>query len=142
MQAPASLFELLVPIFVRHRLIIRTKPLVTERSAALPPSGKGLHVHSQAISCESGRIYGIAENGELACRNPRLSEARTELPHAGRKRRMDGRQSRKNKQSECRRKLVWLRHPRAARGAYARTPGGRRRNAVDCDPDKDAAALR
>ena len=38
--------------------------------------------------------------------------------------------------------LVWRRHPRAAREAYARMASGRRRNAVDCDPSKDSAALR
>src|ERR1700747_3668714 len=35
---------------------------------------------------------------------------------------MDGRQSGKNKHAGCRRKLVWRRHPRAGREAYARMP--------------------
>jgi hypothetical protein len=54
----------------------------------------------------------------------------------------NGRQSRKNKHAGCRRKLVWRRHPRAGREAYARMPSGRRCNAVDRDPNKDSAALR
>ena len=50
--------------------------------------------------------------------------------------------NREKKQAGCRRKLVWRRHPRAAREAYARMSWGRRGNAVRCHPNKDSAALR
>src|SRR4029077_19525525 len=48
----------------------------------------------------------------------------------------------KNEQAGCRRKLVWRRHPRTAREAYARMSWGRRGNAVRCHANKDSAALR
>src|SRR6266481_9999917 len=102
---------------------------MTERPAELSLKGTGSpDVHAQAISCESGTIHTIAENNEIACRNPRISEAGAKLHHAGRKRRMAGRKSRKNTRSEYTRQLVRRRHPGAAKEAHSRLPW---HNAVD-----------
>src|SRR5258708_21689323 len=104
------------------------------RSSAGADEVKGTgspHVHAQAISCESGTIHTITENDEIACRNPRISEVGAKLHHAGRKRRMVGRKSRKNTRSEYTRQLVRRHHPGAAKEAHCRLPWDSRHNTVD-----------